>query len=158
MAGASLDQRELALRQLSRRAGAGVIAALMLGRGGSTGFPRKNLYPVLGRPLMAYPLLAAQESGYVDRSYVSTDSEQIADIGAELGAELIVRPPTLSTPEALGEDAFRHGYEVIRDRLAAEAEAVELIVLLFANAPTITGELIDQGVDLLRADASLDSA
>jgi CMP-N-acetylneuraminic acid synthetase len=38
------------------------VVALMIGRGGSTGFPGKNLYPVLGRPLMAYPLMAAAAS------------------------------------------------------------------------------------------------
>ena len=134
------------------------VAALLLGRAGSTGFPGKNLYPVLGRPLMAYPLIAAAESETVDRIYVSTDSEQIAEIGAEYGAELIERPPELASSEALGEDAFAHGYRVIRDRLAAEGESVELVVLLFANAPTVTGELIDRGVAALRADPSLDSA
>ena len=135
-----------------------VIAALLLGRAGSTGFPGKNLYPVLGRPLVAYPLLAAAESGTVDRLYVSTDSPEIAAIGAEHGAELIERPPELASPEALGEDAFAHGYRVIRDRLAADGETLELVVLLFANAATITGELIDAGVAALRADPSLDSA
>jgi len=135
-----------------------VIAALLLGRAGSTGFPGKNLYPVLGRPLAAYPLLAAAESETVDRIYVSTDSPELAAIGAEHGAELIERPPELASPEALGEDAFAHGYGVIRDRLAAEGETLELVVLLFANAATVTGELIDEGVATLRADPSLDSA
>jgi CMP-N-acetylneuraminic acid synthetase len=135
-----------------------VIAALLLGRAGSTGFPGKNLYPVLGRPLVAYPLLAAQEADTVDRLYVSTDSPELAAIGAEYGAEPIERPPELASPDALGEDAFAHGYEVIRDRLAADGEALELVVLLFANAATITGELIDEGVATLRADPSLDSA
>ncbi len=135
-----------------------MIAALLLGRAGSTGFPGKNLYPVLGRPLAAYPLLAAAESETVDRIYVSTDSPELAAIGAEHGAELIERPPELASPEALGEDAFAHGYGVIRDRLAAEGETLELVVLLFANAATVTGELIDEGVATLRADPSLDSA
>ncbi|HET7568245.1 MAG TPA: hypothetical protein VFJ91_09660 [Gaiellaceae bacterium] len=135
-----------------------MIAALLLGRAGSTGFPGKNLYPVLGRPLVAYPLLAAREAESVDRVYVSTDSPEIAAIGADHGAELIERPPELASPEALGEDAFVHGYETIRDRLAAEGEELELVVLLFANAATITGELIDRGVETLRADPSLDSA
>lgn len=120
--------------------------------------PRKNLYPVLGRPLMAYPLMAARDSAAVDRMYVSTDSEEIMEIGRSYGAEVIVRPRELCTPQALGEDSFRHGYEVVRDRLAAEGETVELMVLLFANAPTVTGALIDEGVAALRADPSLDSA
>ena len=135
-----------------------MIAALLLGRGGSTGLPGKNTRPVLGRPLMAYPLLAANEAGYVERLYVSTESEEIANIGRDHGAEIIDRPPELAAPEALGEDAFKHGYEVIRDRLAEEGEEIELLVLLFANAPTVNGELIDRGVEILRGDPQLDSA
>jgi CMP-N-acetylneuraminic acid synthetase len=135
-----------------------VIAALLLGRGGSSGLPGKNTRLVLGRPMMAYPLLAAQESATVQRVYVSTDGEEIARIGREHGAEHIERPPELASPEALGEDAFRHGYEVIRDRLRAEGDELELLVLLFANAPTVSGELIDRGVATLRDDPSFDSA
>ena len=88
------------------------VTALLLGRGGSTGFPGKNLYPVLGRPLVAYPMLAASESKCVDRLYVSTDSEEIMSVGRQYGAEIIVRPPELCTPTALGEDSFAHGYRV----------------------------------------------
>ena len=135
-----------------------MIPALLLGRGGSTGFPGKNVYPVLGRPLMAYPLIAANQSVHVERIYVSTDSEEIKDIGAEFGAEYIERPTELCSSTALGEDAYQHGYEVIRDRLAEEGESIELIVLLFANAPTVSGELIDAGIQALRDDPHLDSA
>ncbi len=134
------------------------VAALLLGRGGSTGFPGKNLYPVLGRPLMAYPIIAARDSKYVDRIYVSTDSNEIMEVARRYGAEIIVRPPELCTPEALGEDAFAHGYRVIRDHITAEGKIVELVVLLFANAATITGELIDRGIETLRTDPTLDSA
>jgi len=134
------------------------VVALLLGRGGSTGFPGKNLYRVLGRPLMAYPLIAARESKHVDRIYASTDSDEIMGVARRYGAEIMVRPPELCTPEALGEDAFAHGYRVIRDRLAREGEGVEMMVLLFANAATVTGELIDRGVEALRADPHLDSA
>ena len=44
-----------------------MICALLLGREGSTGFPGKNIYPVLGRPLMAYPLMAAGAAETVER-------------------------------------------------------------------------------------------
>src|SRR6202008_3440246 len=54
--------------------GASMICALLLGREGSSGFPGKNVYPVLGRPLVAYPLLAAAGARSVDRVYLSTDS------------------------------------------------------------------------------------
>jgi len=135
-----------------------MICSLLLGRGGSGGLPGKNTRLVLGRPMMAYPLLAASGSRLVDRVYVSTDSPEIAAIGREHGAEIIDRPPELCTPEALGEDAYKHGFEVIRDQLAAEGEELELLALLFANAPTVSAGLIDEGIETLRADPSLDSA
>ena len=46
------------------------------------------------------------------------------------------------------------GFEVVRERLAADGEELELLALLFANAPTVSGELIDRGVEILRADES----
>jgi CMP-N-acetylneuraminic acid synthetase len=134
------------------------VVALLLGRQGSTGLPGKNTLPVLGRPLVAYPLLAARASAHVDQIFVSTDSPEIAAIARQYGAEVIDRPPELCTPEALGDDAFKHGYEVIRGQLAQHGTEIEMLALLFANAPTVTGHLIDRGVESLRADQTLDSA
>jgi len=135
-----------------------MVCALMIGRAGSTGFPGKNVMPLMGRPLAAYPLLAVRASQHVHRLYVSTDSPEIMQIGKRFGAEHIERPPQLATKQALGEDAFAHGYREIVKRLAAEGKRVELMVLLFANAATITGELIDEGIAALRRDPKLDSA
>lgn len=135
-----------------------MICALMLGRDGSRGFPGKNTTPVLGRPLMAYPLLAAKASKHVERSYVSTDSPGIKKVAAEYGARVIDRPAELCTPQALGEDAFAHGYRLIRDELKKEGRELELLVLLFCNAATVSGELIDEGVKALREKPEADSA
>ena len=135
-----------------------MICALLLGREGSSGFPGKNLLPVLGRPMMAYPLLAARAAKTVDRVYVSTDSPRIKEIGQAYGALVIDRPAYLATKEALGEDAYLHGYQVIRDELAREGKKIELMVLLFCNAPTISAQLLDEGVAALRADPDADSA
>ena len=135
-----------------------MICALLLGRSGSIGFPGKNVYPVMGRPLMAYPLMAAQSAQFVERIYVSTPDSKIRAIGLEYGAEIIDRPAELATNDALGEDAYKHGFEVICDRLASEGETVEIMVLLFANAPTILGSTIDDGISILRANPEIDSA
>ncbi len=135
-----------------------IIAALLLGREGSTSFPGKNTYPVLGRPLLLYPILAAKNSRYVDEVYFSTDSETYKKIGREQGVFIIDRPPELATKEALGEDAFAHGYRVIRDKWEGEGKEIELMVLLFCNAATILPETIDQGIDMLRANPDYDSA
>lgn len=134
-----------------------MICALLLGREGSTGFPGKNTRLVLGLPLVAHPLRAALGSSLVDRVYVSTDSPAIKQIAGDHGARVIDRPPHLASASALGEHAYVHGYEVIRDELGP-AEPIELMVLLFANAPTVTSEAIDQGIAVLRMHADYDSA
>ena len=46
-----------------------MIMALLIGRGGSVGFPNKNVFPILGRPLMSYPLSAALHSKYIDEVF-----------------------------------------------------------------------------------------
>lgn len=130
----------------------------MIGRKGSVGFPGKNIYPVLGRPLAAYPLLAAKKSIQVGRVFVSTDCPEIMTIAKEHDAELIERPPKLATKEALGEDAFVHGYNEIKRRLNLEGLTIEFVVLLFANGATLNEDLIEQGIDILRKNQSFDSA
>ena len=135
-----------------------MIAALLLGRKGSVGFPGKNTYPVLGRPMASYPMMAAREAASVDRVYISTDDEALMALGREHGVEVIVRPPHLATKAALGEHAYVHGYEVIRDAARARGEDVELMVLLFCNAPTVSATMIDDGITVLRDHPDYDSA
>lgn len=134
-----------------------MIVALLIGREGSQGFPGKNIKPLLGRPLMAYPILAAKNSKSVERIYVSTDSEKIKEIGRKYGAEIIDRPAELCSAKALGQDAFVHGYRVIQDELKKEGKEVELIALLHCNAPTVLASQIDQGVEILRQRPEYDS-
>ncbi|MBF0361120.1 MAG: cytidylyltransferase [Oligoflexia bacterium] len=129
-----------------------MIAALLIGREGSVGFPGKNVFNVLGRPLMSYPLLAAKHSKYVNKIYVSTDSIKIKDISRSLGAEVIDRPDYLCTKDALGEDAFKHGFEYIEDKCRTVNESLDLIVLLFCNAATFLAKHIDEGIEILKKD------
>ena len=135
-----------------------MIVALLIGREHSVGFPGKNVYPILGRPLMEYPLLAAKNAKTVDRVYISTDSPKIKDIGKKYGVEIIDRPPELCTDSALGEDVFVHGYHFIKDALKREKKEIELMVLLHCNSPTILPVTIDEGVRVLRENSDFDSA
>lgn len=132
-----------------------MIIALLIGREGSVGFPGKNTYPVLDRALMEYPLLAARNAKSVDEVYVSTDSENIKRVSQRYNARIIERPARLCTKKALGEDVFVHGYRYIKNELKKD---IELMVLLFCNAPTITGETIEEGIASLRKDETIDSA
>jgi hypothetical protein len=132
-----------------------MIYALLLGREGSVGFPGKNVMPILGRPLMVYPLLAALNSKYIDKVFVSTDSPKIKEIALQNSAVVIDRPPELCTKEALGEDAYLHGYNWIKKNVSKD---IELMVLLFCNAATLLASEIDYGIEKLRKNPDYDSA
>lgn len=131
-----------------------MVVALMLGRGGSTGFPGKNTHSVLGRPLMEYALLAARYTPEIDEIYVSTDSDEIKTIGRKNGAYIIDRPAYLCTKDAKHQDAMIHGYEYIKGL----GKDVELIILLQCNAPFILPKQLSEGVQVLRQRPEFDSA
>jgi len=133
-----------------------MIAALILGRKGSAGFPGKNIYPVLGRPLAFYPMSAAINSKSVESVFISTDDKDLMELARQNDIEVIERPPELCTNEALGEDAFVHGYLEIKKR--SPGKDIEIIVLLFCNAATVTSGLIDEGIRVLREKPEIDSA
>ncbi len=79
----------------------GVIPA----RGGSKGVPGKNLRMVQGKPLVAWTILAAQGSHFLDRVILSSDDDAIINTAREWGCETpFVRPTELATDEATTVD------------------------------------------------------
>ena len=60
--------------------------AVIPARGGSKRIPRKNIREFAGKPIIAWPIGAALESGLFDKVIVSTDDEEIANIARESGA------------------------------------------------------------------------
>ncbi len=133
-----------------------MIAALLLGRKGSIGFPGKNTFNVLGKPLAAYPMLVGNNTPEIDKVYLSTDDPKLMEIAKEYEVEVIVRPDYLATKEALGEHAYVHGYEEIKKR--NPNETIELMVLLFCNAATVTTATVSEGIRVLRENPDYDSA
>ena len=135
-----------------------MICALMIGRAGSTGFPNKNIRKVLGRRLCEYPLIACKNSKYVDKIFVSTNCPIITRTSKKYGAIHIKRPKRLANDKALGEHVFEHGYFEIKKILNLDAKDIEFIVLLMANAATVSGKLIDKGIRILKRNKNFDSA
>jgi hypothetical protein len=135
-----------------------MIAAILIGREGSTGFPGKNVMDVLGKPLVAWPLEAAKAVSEIERIYVSTDSPRIKEIARGYGAHIIERPAHLATKQALGEHAYQHAHEVVTAELAKEGRTPELYVLLMANSPTVSPDQLRGGIAALRKNPDYDSA
>jgi pseudaminic acid cytidylyltransferase len=73
--------------------------AVIPARGGSKRIPRKNILPFAGKPMIAYAITAARDSGLFDHIVVSTDDPEIAAIAAESGAEV-----PFTRPAALADD------------------------------------------------------
>lgn len=125
-----------------------MIYALLTGRKGSK-LKDKNIIPVLGRPLMAYPLLAAKNSKYIDDIYVITDSKKIADMGRKYGAKIIPEK------KASGhENAIIYGYEYMSKKLKLD---VDILVILVCNCGTIEPGIIDRGIGVLLKNEEIDS-
>lgn len=70
--------------------------AIIPARGGSKRIPRKNIIDFLGRPIIAYTIDAAYESGVFERVVVSTEDKEIAEVALKSGAEVVWRSEKLA--------------------------------------------------------------
>jgi len=101
-------------------------------------------------------ITTAQNCSLIDKVFISTDDPNLMDIARDTDVEVIVRPDELCSDQALGDDAYVHGYKEIQKR--NPNENIEFIVLLFCNAATITSHALDEGINILRDKPDIDSA
>jgi CMP-N,N'-diacetyllegionaminic acid synthase len=121
------------------------VVAVVPARGGSKGVPHKNIVPLGGKPLLAWPIDIAHAVEYVDRTIVSTDDDGIANVAREHGAEVYRRPAWLATDSALVVDALRD----LIGRLRDEGEPARVMVLLEATCPFRAAEDVKSCLELL---------
>ena len=91
------------------------VTAIITARGGSKSIPRKNIVDVQGLPLIAYSIIAALESRYVDECYVTTEDDEIKEVSKRYGAKVIDRPVELADDHSLSQDAVAHALEQITE-------------------------------------------
>ena len=119
--------------------------ALICARGGSKGLPGKNIKKLGGTPLIGWSIKVAKRIERVSRVIVSTDSEEIAEIALEYGAEVpFMRPKDLAlddSPEWLG---WRHAINYLESR---QGEKIEGLVVLPATAPLRSIEDVNNCID-----------
>ncbi len=76
-------------------------------RGGSKGIPRKNIKPFLGRPLIHYSIDVARQVAPDKRVILSTDDDEIAEVGRQTGLSVpYMRPDCLATDTASSRDVI----------------------------------------------------
>ena len=125
--------------------------AIVTARAGSKSIKNKNVYPVLGKPLIAYPIEAAKQAARVDRVYVSTDGLAIAEAAEALGCQIIWRPEELAGDHVNHGDVIKHAVE------AVDRPELENVVVLLGNTVVVDAALIDEGLRLLAERSDVDS-
>jgi N-acylneuraminate cytidylyltransferase len=120
--------------------------AIIPARGGSKGIPNKNLQTVGGVTLLARTVSACLKSDSVTAVYVSTDSDDIAAVALNNGAQVIRRPADISGDTASSESALLHALNEIEKTSSLPNN------VLFAQctSPFITHADIDGILELLK--------
>ncbi len=109
------------------------ILGLITARGGSKRVPRKNVRDFLGKPLIAWTIETGQEAGVFDHFILSTDDQEIADIGKQYGIQVpFMRPDELAQDTSGSFGVVKHAVEWLRDNKGFKAD---WIVLLEPPAP-----------------------
>lgn len=131
------------------------ILAIIPARGGSKGLPNKNILHLNGHPLVSYSIAAALQTPEITRVICSTDTEQIAQIAREYGAEVpFMRPAHLAEDDSRDFGAFEHALEWL---LKTEQYVPDLVVNLRPTSPIRFIQDIQAGIELLRSDIKIDS-
>lgn len=123
------------------------VLGLIPARAGSKGIPGKNVRLLAGRPLIGYTIDAARQSKEIDRVILSTESEDIAEVGRQLGAEVpFLRPADLAQDDTPMLPVVEHAVAA----LEREGWTPDIIVLLQPTSPLRRPEHISRAMTLLR--------
>lgn len=138
-----------------------MILAIIIGKGGNDEqtLPYKNtrclhVSKLINYPMFLFPILAAKRSKYIDGVAFCTDSDELK---REIDSFDIMAYKDPDKLNKLGEDIFKYVYEKEKYLHEEYLGKFEFIVTMFANAPCITGAIIDEMVTTLRNNPDADS-
>ncbi|MDE7313462.1 MAG: pseudaminic acid cytidylyltransferase [Eubacterium sp.] len=125
----------------------GKTLAVITARGGSKRIPRKNIKEFLGKPILAYPIEAAQSAAVFDEIMVSTDDPEIARTAAFYGAAVpFLRSEKTSGDYACTEDVIMEVIQAYEER----GRMFDYVACLYPTAPFIKPSWLCQGLCLVQ--------
>jgi len=120
--------------------------AIIPARGGSKRISRKNIRDFLGKPIIAYSIEAARDSGLFERVLVSTDDAEIAEVARRCGAEApFTRPPELSDDHTGTNAVVAHALRWLQQ----QNQPADLACCIYATAPFLQAQSLREGHRLL---------
>jgi CMP-N,N'-diacetyllegionaminic acid synthase len=118
------------------------VLAIILARGGSKGFPGKNIAPLGDKPLIAWSVEAARHAKYTDRVVLSSDNQAIIDAARRFHCEVpFVRPAELARDDTPAVDVVLHALE--------QLPSYDILVLLQPTSPFRDHNDIDRAIDTM---------
>lgn len=125
--------------------------AVIPARGGSKRIPRKNIKMFCGKPMIAWSIEAALQSGCFDKVIVSTDDDEIAEVARQYGASVpFMRPVELSDDYTGTIPVIQQAIEWCR----ADGFDAHQVCCLYATAPFVRPEDLHRGLDTLEQTGS----
>ncbi|HEY4650406.1 MAG TPA: pseudaminic acid cytidylyltransferase [Pontibacter sp.] len=122
--------------------------AIIPARGGSKRIPRKNIKPFLGKPIIAYSIETALQSGLFDEVMVSTDDAEIAEVAEAYGANVpFLRSETAADDYATTADVIA---EVLHN-YSPEGKHFEQVCCIYPTAPFIQPAILREALQLLES-------
>lgn len=122
------------------------ILAIIPARGGSKGLPGKNIREMCGKPLIAWSIEHAQESKYVDNIFISTDSQEIADVAEKYGAPCSELRPAEFARDTTPSSAF---IIYTLKKMEKEGKHYDYFILLEPTSPLRDVEDVDKSLEML---------
>lgn len=119
------------------------ILAVIPARGGSKGIPRKNIRLMNGKPLIAYAIQNALSSEYITDVYVTTDSEEIAEVAKRYGANVIMRAAKLSSDDVTLDPVI---YDALQRIEEIEETSFDYVITMQPTSPLLSVDTLDGGV------------
>lgn len=131
------------------------ILVTICARGGSKGLKNKNMLPLLGKPLISYTIKQAINWGRAKHIVVSTDSESIAAVAMQYGAEVpFIRPENLARDDSPKLPVLKHAVHYYIEK---KNFTPDLIVDLDPTSPLRREEDIEKCVNFIMKDPECDS-
>lgn len=129
------------------------VLGIVPARGGSKGIPRKNVRLLGGRPLLAHTAEAALAAHRLSRVVLTTDDEEIAEVGRSCGLEVpFVRPAELARDDTPTLPVLQHAVA----ELEKAGDRFDAVCLLQPTSPLRRAGDIDGCIELLET-GGLDS-